>query len=171
MQAAVWAVVLTVAAGAISFLVPGQAQLVVVIWAILVGIVALAYAAAVMLRGVPVRRTPRRDVSLPSLRALRYRPERQAAPGLREMERMVIFGQASAYDFESRLRPHLVAIASQRLNGRGLRLDSPPERVRALLGDDAWDLVRPDYEPVADRRRFGVPWAKLAAAVDALEKC
>lgn len=167
-RAAVWAGLLTVAAAAFSFVVPGQAQLAVVVWSILIGVIALAYAAAVMLREIPLIEIARRELTLPQ-RLRRYRPEREAAPGLREMERMVIFGQASAYDFESRLRPHLLAIAAQRLSAHGLTLDSAPERVRALLGDDAWEIVRPDYEPIGDRRRFGVPWPKLVRAVESLE--
>lgn len=166
--AVLWGALVTAATLVISVVEPRVLEGAVVVWAIVVGVIALAYVAAVMLRHIPLREIPRRELTVPR-RLRRYRPERQAAPGLREMERMVIFGQASAYDFESRLRPHLVAIADQRLGEHGLTLQSAPERVRALLGDDAWEIVRPDYEPIGDRRRFGVPWPKLVRAVESLE--
>lgn len=164
--AAVWAGMITAATAIFSVFDPGQAQVAVVIWAILIGVIALGYVTAVMLRHVPLQKVRRRELELPRFR--RYRPERDAAPGLREMERMVIFGQASAYDFESRLRPRLVAIAEQRLATYGLTLQSAPERVSALLGPDAWELVRPDYRPRGDRRRYGVQWARLVRAVQGL---
>lgn len=162
-----WAGLVTAATAVFSVIDPGQAQLAVVIWAILIGVIALAYVAAVMLRHVPLQEVRRREVDLPRFR--RYRPERDAAPGQREMERMVIFGQASGYDFESRLRPRLVAIAEHRLAAYGLTLHSAPERVSAVLGPDAWELVRPDYQPLGDRRRFGIPWARLVRAVEGLD--
>lgn len=165
--AVIWTALATVAALAVSVFDPALIEGTVVVWAMVVGLIALAYVAAVMLRHIPLQELPRRQLELPRLR--RYRPERQAAPGLREMERMVIFGQASAYDFESRLRPHLVAIAEQRLATHGLTLHSPPERVSALLGADAWELVRPDYRSLGDRRRYGVPWARLERAVEGLD--
>lgn len=166
-RAARWAGLLTVAVAVFTVVDPGQFQIAIVIWAILIGLIALAYAAAVMLRHVPLQAVPRRELELPRFR--RRRPEREAAPGLREMERMVIFGQASAYDFESRLRPHLVEIAEQRLAPHGLTLDSPPERLRALLGADAWELVRRDYQARGDRRRYGIPWNQLVRAVEGLD--
>ena len=165
--AAVWAALVTLSALVLSVFEPALLQYVVVVWAIVVGLIALAYVAAVMLEHVPLQVVPRLELELPHLR--RHRPEREAPPGLREMERMVIFGQASSYDFESRLRPHLVAIAEQRLAPHGLTLDSAPERVRVLLGADTWELVRPDYAPRGDRRRYGVPWNRLVRAVEGLD--
>ncbi|MBO0703162.1 MAG: hypothetical protein J2P38_09540, partial [Candidatus Dormibacteraeota bacterium] len=165
--AVIWAVLATFAALAVSVFDPALLEGVIVVWALVVGLIALAYVAAIMLRHIPLQELPRRRLELPRLR--RYHPERQAAPGLREMERMVIFGQASAYDFESRLRPHLTAIAEQRLAAHGLTLNSSPDRVSALLGPDAWELVRPDYRPLGDRRRYGVPWARLERAVEGLD--
>ena len=165
--AAAWAGMATAAAAIFSVFAPQDLAIALVVWAILIGVIALGYAAAVMLRHVPLREIPRRELELPRLR--RYRPERDAAPGLREMERMVMFGQASAYDFESRLRPRLVAIAEQRLATYGLTLHSAPERVKARLGADAWELVRPDYKPIGDRRRYGIKWPQLLRAVEGLD--
>jgi hypothetical protein len=166
-QAARWAGLLTAAAAVFIVVEPGQFQIALVVWAILMGVIMLAYAAAVMLHHIPLQTIPRRDVELPVLR--RYHRERDVAPGLREMERMVIFGQASAYDFETRLRPRLVAIAEHRLATHGLSLTSSPDRVKALVGQDAWELVRPDYQPVGDKRGYGVPWPRLARAVEGLD--
>jgi len=165
--AAIWAALVTFAAVVVSVFDPGTFQTVLVVWAIVVGLIALAYVSAVMLRHVPLLSIPRRPIELPRFR--RYRGDRETAPGLREMERMVIFGQASAYDFESRLRPHLVAIAEHRLAPHGLTLQSAPERVLGVLHPDTWELVRPDYKPVGDRRRYGVEWNRLARAVEGLD--
>lgn len=166
-RAARWAGLLTVAMAVFTVVDPGQFQIAVVVWAILIGLIALAYATVVMLHHVPLQVIPRRPLELPRFR--RHRREREVVSGLREMERMVIFGQASAYDFESRLRPRLVAIAEQRLVAHGLTLDSAPERVLAVLSPDTWELVRPDYKSVGDRRRFGIPWNRLVGAVEGLD--
>ncbi|MGH7911828.1 MAG: hypothetical protein ACREQM_23550 [Candidatus Dormibacteraceae bacterium] len=169
-RAIAWAVAATLLFALAGLLQPGRLQLLVQVWAVLLGVIALGYATAVMLRHVPIADPPRREVEVPRrLRLRRWRvTEREAVPGLTEMERMVVFGQASAYDFESRLRPHLAAIAEQRLLAHGLTLQSAPDRVSALLGD-AWELVRPDYEPIGDRQRHGVPRAELARCVEALD--
>lgn len=165
--ALVWAGIITFAAVVIVVFDPTVLEIVVVVWAIVVGLIALAYVSAVMLHHIPLQVIPRRELEMPRLR--RHRADRETAPGLREMERMVIFGQASAYDFDSRLRPHLVAIAEQRLAAHGLTLQSAPERVRAVLSPDSWELVRPDYRPVGDRRRYGVQWNQLVRAVEGLD--
>jgi hypothetical protein len=62
-----------------------------------------------------------------------------------------------------------VAIAEQRLAAHGLTLGSAPERVRARLSADTWELVRPDYEPLGDRRRYGIAWNQLVRAVEGLD--
>ena len=71
------------------------------------------------------------------------RPER-----LRSLERMehdCIQGLANPVDLHRRLRPILREVAGQRLAARhGIELDQRPEAARALLGEEAWELVRPD---------------------------
>jgi hypothetical protein len=104
--------------------------------------------------------------------ALRRRPR---APGrLRELarlEREVGLGIANAFDLHVRVRPHLRLIAAHRLETRrGLRLDDGSPATRALLGDETWELLRPDRQPPDDRLAPGLPLPRLRAAVERLEE-
>ncbi len=95
-------------------------------------------------------------------------PERVAA--LVRMERQVALGITHAGDLHARLRPVLVSIAEPLVAARGVDLDRDPARARALLGEEAWELVRPVAGPPRDPFGPGVPESRLAAAVDALER-
>lgn len=87
------------------------------------------------------------------------------------LESRVALAAETAFDLHYRLRPTLREIAAHRLSlRRGIDLDAEPEAARSLLGPAAWDLVRPDREPPADRLGPGRPLADLSAAVDALER-
>lgn len=94
----------------------------------------------------------------------RTRPER--ARPLEELEHAVDFSLGTAFDVHYRLRPHLRRIAAHRLAGHGVRLDGQPERARALLGPDAWELVRPDRPEPADRNARGMDLPGIRRAVE-----
>ncbi len=97
------------------------------------------------------------------------RPRRRPAPVLPELDRLgreVSLGTQSAFDFHVRLRPVLVEIAEARLAAHGGRL----EDAEGLLDPEAWDLVRPDRPPPADRHGPGADEATLRRFVDAIEK-
>jgi hypothetical protein len=51
----------------------------------------------------------------------------------------------------------------------GIDLDRRPQAARALLGEDAWDLVRPDRPAPDDSHSPGVTLQQVRAAVDRLE--
>jgi hypothetical protein len=69
-----------------------------------------------------------------------------------------------------RLRPALREAAAQRLRVRhGVDLDADPRRARALLGDETWELVRPDVKPPSDRFGPGITPAQLGRTLDVLE--
>jgi hypothetical protein len=95
-------------------------------------------------------------------------PERPAQ--LARIEREVHLGCANALYFHSGLRTTLRQVVGQRLRTRrGADLDAGSAETRDLLGD-AWDLLRPDRPPPADRYARGVPIAQVAALVDSLER-
>ena len=103
-----------------------------------------------------------------ALRRRRPRPERLRE--LARLEREVSLGATHAFDFHVRVRPHLRTIAEHRLESRrGLRLDDGSPAVRSLLGDELWELLRPDLRPPDDRLGPGVSLPRLGAAVDRLE--
>jgi hypothetical protein len=84
-----------------------------------------------------------------------------------KLAREVELGGQTAFDFHYRLRPTLVEIARNRLAGRGITLESP--RARAVLGEEAWDYVRPDREPPRDRHSPGMQPDELDRVLVALE--
>jgi hypothetical protein len=97
------------------------------------------------------------------------RPRRQAPvvlPELDRLEREVWLGTQSAFDFHVRLRPVLCEIAEARLAARGRRL----EDAEGLLGPEAWELIRPDRLPPADRHAPGAELVAVRRVVDAVEK-
>jgi hypothetical protein len=84
-----------------------------------------------------------------------------------KLAREVELGSHTAFDFHFRLRPTLVEIARNRLAGRGIPLEHP--RARSVLGDDAWELLRPDREPPHERNAPGLGSAELNRLVTVLE--
>jgi hypothetical protein len=100
------------------------------------------------------------------------RGRRQAivqVPGLAELEHAVEFGLTSGFDLHHRLRPALRRIAAARLAELGVDLDRHPERARALLGAEAWALLRPE-RPAPGRRAKGASAAELERVAQALER-
>jgi hypothetical protein len=101
------------------------------------------------------------------------RPRRlaQRLPELERTERAVLLAGSNAFDVHYRLRPILREIAAQRLaTRRGLTLDRDTAASRAVVGEDTWELVRPDREPPQLRFGPGVRAAELSQVVAALER-
>lgn len=89
---------------------------------------------------------------------------------LEGLERTVTLATTSAFDLHVRLRPVLREIAEHRLAaGPGLRLDAGTAAVRATLGDELWELLRPDRPPPDDRFAAGIGSERLRTHVTALE--
>ena len=103
--------------------------------------------------------------------ALRARAEKPGRPPeLIRTERELTLGAASAGQFHARLLPLLRDTASARLLARqSVALDAQPDAARRLLGDEAWELVRPDRPAPADRNAPGPSLARIARAVDRIE--
>ena len=89
---------------------------------------------------------------------------------LLRMERDLELGIASAGHAHHRLLPILREAAVARLASRhGIDLERRPEAAQALLGEDVWELLRPDRPEPADRFDPGVPRERVAAAIQRLE--
>jgi hypothetical protein len=157
-------VALTLPVAALVALRSPIAGLAVRVW--LIGVAAILCRAVVgpALAAWPRARPPR--AGLP--RGWR-RPQPERLRRLEELERAVQFSVTTAFDLHFRLRPHLVRIATHRLAARGISLETQPQRARALLGPEAWELVRPDRPPPDDRTARGTDLATLRRAVDQLE--
>jgi hypothetical protein len=158
-------VVSTLGLTAALFTRPGDRGLAIEVYALLLGAAALA--AVVRLTG---RSGPALGVSRIEL-TLREQPARQERlPELARVERVVTMARQTVFDVHYRLRPMLREIAQNRLARRGVELDSPGDSAEALLGPDAWSLVRPDLERPRHHFGRGVELETLARAVDSLER-
>ena len=104
--------------------------------------------------------------------ALRRPPRKVERPEeLQRIERVVALGTATAFDLHYRLRPALQGIAGELLaTRRGIDLEASPDAARRTLGDEAWELVRPDREPPAARYGRGLDPHSLETVVAALER-
>ena len=97
------------------------------------------------------------------------RPSRPAS--LERVEREVVLSSGSAFDLHVRLRRRLRAIAEHRLAAhRGLDLDAGVPETRALLGEELWELVRPDRPMPTDRLAPGLPVRRQRELLDRLER-
>lgn len=101
------------------------------------------------------------------------RPPPAAAPQpveLLRMERDIELGIAGAGNAQHRLLPILREAAAARLASRhGVELERRPDAARGLLGEDVWELLRPDRPEPADRFDRGVPREQVAAAIERVE--
>jgi hypothetical protein len=102
---------------------------------------------------------------------LRERKRGTAQPEeLLRMDRELVLGSADADHAQRRLLPLLRATAAARIAARhGFELERRPEAARALLGDDVWELLRPDRPAPEDRHAAGVPRERIAAVIERVE--
>lgn len=142
---------------------PGRLGLAVRIYALIVCGTALVVALHALRRAYPAEtplRTPSKDV----------RRRRQPPPSLARLEQEAALGVAGSFDLQHRLVPRLRSIAAGLLaSRRRVALDSQPETARTLLGEDAWELVRPDRPAPQNRLDRGTTPNELARVVDLLE--
>ena len=103
--------------------------------------------------------------------ALRERKTATSQPEeLVRMERELVLGSADAEHAHRRLLPLLRATAAARIAARhGFELERRPDAARALLGADAWELLRPDRPEPSDRHDAGIPQAQIAAVIARIE--
>jgi hypothetical protein len=92
-------------------------------------------------------------------------------PELVRMEREITLGLANAAHLYQRLLPILrEAAAARLLAGHNVDLERRPAAARSLLGDDAWELVRPDRPAPHDRNAPGISLRQLRDTVSTLER-
>lgn len=103
--------------------------------------------------------------------ALRGRKPAASQPEeLVRMDRELVLGSADADHAHRRLLPLLRAAAAARIAARhGFELERRPELARALLGEDVWELLRPDRPEPEDRFGPGVPHEDVAAVIARVE--
>jgi hypothetical protein len=157
--------VLTTALLIASVAQPSHRSIFAGVYLLVLGAIAVAATAGSLRRLLPEpwRRSP-----------FEHRPEPPRRPEsideLERIDRLVVLGSADAFDLHYRLRPLVRQLAAERLAAtHAIELDREPERARPHLGDELWELVRPDREP-GPRRARGLPLPVLAKVVDQLEE-
>jgi hypothetical protein len=96
-------------------------------------------------------------------------PRPQPVAEVERLDRVLVMSSTSAFDTHHRLRPLVRSLAAERLQAHhGIDLEGEPERARELVGDELWELLRPDRE-LGRRSGPGNPLAETARAVDELE--
>ena len=157
-------VLATLGAAAALIFAPGHAGLVAHVWLVVVLALALGVPLERLRQAVPARASAF-DAAFAPVTAGRARPA-----SLARVEREVTLATGTAFDVHFRLRPLLRDVASGLLLRRGVDLERSPDRARALLGPDVWELIRPDRLPPMDRTAPGLPLADVERAVEALER-
>jgi hypothetical protein len=143
---------------------PSVAAIVVRVLAFLLGGIALI-ALIHVLRAVAPSSRSEFDVVATRARAP-ARPEE-----LVRLEQQTALAATTAFDAYHRLRPVLREAAAHRLASRyGVELDRDVGAARAVLGDEAWSVLRPDLP--APRRAFGPGFAipRLRSVLEAIER-
>ena len=152
----------TIALLGIALVAPGRLEVAVRIYALVFS------AAVIVVLLLALRRAYPDETVLhqPPARASRRTPP----AGLDRIEHETVLAIAGAFDLHYRLVPRLRALAAGLLSSRrSVSLANAPDAARAILGDEAWELVRADRPPPDDRLAKGIPPRELARVVDALE--
>ena len=158
-------VLATILAATAAWLRPGDRER--VLDAYLLGLGALAMVALVRATEAAV---PRQLVSEFDRAAEHVDEPREPLADLARVERALGLGAERAYDLHVRLAPMLRDVAAHRLAARGIDLERNPDAARRALGDEAWEVARPDREPPDDRFAAGLPLATARAVVDRIER-
>ncbi len=143
---------------------PQRATLEIHVWLLVVlGLAFLAFMR--LMQMVYPRVTSPFDASL-----RRHRRSTERPGSLSRLEREVSMAGSAAFDVHFRLRPVLTDLAGELLSSRrGIDLESDPVRARAALGNDLWEIVRPDRPQPDERHGSGIGAAELDTVVTALE--
>jgi hypothetical protein len=155
------AVFLTVVALLLVYLAPIDRDLIVRVYALVIGALALATLTAATTFAARQTKSP----FVAAMRRTRVRNPRPEA--LERLERQLALALENAGDFHFRLRPSLVEAADAALWRRhGVQL----EHAEQYLSAELWALVRPDLSPPEDRRSPGPPLDRVESLVDEIER-
>ena len=139
---------------------PGRFELELDIYILAVGGLALLEIVVVTREAYPRERTSA------LARALERDSEETPRPTeVARIERELSMATATAFDVHARLRPLVREIASARLARHGIPLEGGQDE----LGEEVWDLARPDRPPPSDRNAPGVEPAMIARVIERLE--
>jgi hypothetical protein len=97
----------------------------------------------------------------------RRRAEPPRPSDLIRVEREITLALSSAGHVHNRLLPLLREIAAARL---GFELDLRPAAARARVGEDCWELLRPDRPAPENKNAPGLRQRDVRALVEALER-
>jgi len=151
---------------ATSFLEPGRRHVALDAFVLYLGALGLAAAGRATRAASPQIQAPEFGDGLDAHGPKRHRPAE-----LERLEREVHLSLGSSFHLHHRLRPLLREVAGHRLLMRhGIDLDSRPDAAAAILGDAAWEWLRPDRPEPRNRWASGPPLAELRALVDAIER-
>ena len=144
--------------------IPGRVGLVVRIYALVVCAAALTLALTALRRAYP----PETLLRGPSTAS----PSRRQPPSsLGRIEHEAALGVVGSFDLHYRFVPRLRSIASGLLTSRRrISLDEQPEVAREALGEETWEIVRPNRPPPVDRLARGISPEGLGRVVDSLER-
>lgn len=152
----------TIALLVVAGVAPGRFELALRIYALLLAAVVIVLVLLALRRAFPPETT---------LEPATPRQRRSQQPAsLARTQNDLVLGIASSFDLHYRLVPRLRAAATELLaSRRSVSLDGSPDTARALLGEETWELVRPDRAAPVDRLASGIERERLARVVDALE--
>jgi hypothetical protein len=149
--------------GVVAF-IPGRVGLVVHIYALVVCAVALGLVLTALRRAYPPEKPLRESSAASSSR-------RHPPSTLGRIEHEAALGVVGSFDLHHRLVPRLRSIATGLLaSRRRISLDSQPDAARDALGQETWELVRPDRPAPEDRLAAGISQQELDRVVDSLER-
>jgi hypothetical protein len=140
---------------------PGRLELELDIFILAVGGVAL-FDVVILIREAYPLEGPVTQIA----RALEHEEEEpQRLRELQRVERELTMATSSSFDLHARFRPLVRDIATARLGARGRKLEESEDE----LGEELWELVRPDRPIPTDRHGAGVSPEAVRRVVERLE--
>lgn len=97
-------------------------------------------------------------------------PDNRAFPDYGKVRSDLAWAQYSRRDFDMAMRKRLLNAAALRLDKEyGVDLERDHDKARRLLGEPAWEVLRPADEASQDRFARGVALPDIERVVDAIE--